>query len=100
MPSTQRADAALNAQLCHGLTGEVGITRLAYVIQTTLLHAQSLDRSAEQIVSNASPIVRVPQQKEIGSRILRGVRSSAVGTGDIERRDISAIGVSRAHEHG
>jgi hypothetical protein len=39
MPSTQRADGALTAQLCHGLTGEVGITRLAYVIQTTLPHA-------------------------------------------------------------
>ena len=38
--STQRADGALNAQLCHGLTGEeVGVTRLAYVIKTSLPHA-------------------------------------------------------------
>jgi len=62
MPSTQRADGAPNPQPCHGPTGEVGITRLAYVIQTTLRQAKSLDRSVEQIVSNASPIVRVPQQ--------------------------------------
>jgi hypothetical protein len=33
---------------------------------------------------------------EIGSRILSGVRSSAVGTGDIDQREISAI-VSAEH---
>jgi hypothetical protein len=32
MPSMQRADGALNARLCHGLTGEAGITRLRAAI--------------------------------------------------------------------